>query len=445
MFLALSHSFYKTLILLFFGMGLSPSAASADPSEDEQNSCGITVDNISKKKKQISGLKNQCQKDYEKVQSYCTERGLATIQMISIGGQTVANAINILKADGKPESAKKAMGMSKNLSYGLGALNAGVGAKCLANISSCSSSCDSAEKTKECLETVKNTAAATATPANTAVTSIAEKLIAKLDKVDGHKLACKQLKSNAYAALAQGALHGTTGLIQAQMEKNLGREAESDKESSAESEAFNPPEPNPPETPTLSGEPGVNLNDVTDKASDSTEAGQFAGNQINQESPTESDDFEDGYRDMDSVSESPGAFVGGSYPGSSGSPSGSSIGGNIPLSAGQEATGSDNSTEGEEGSQWRRNYGNEGAGSFSGSGFSGGGSDSGGDDYYDDDDGYYDEPLGGDLKKEDSEEKKEEEELEQLKKSIGGKHESIFEKASKVLSNYCMEGPLKCE
>ena len=443
---------YKILIFLVFGVALSMSSASEPPSadEDEKNGCGITVTNISKKAKQISGLKTQCQKDYERVQSYCTEKGLATIQMISVGGQTVANAVNILKSDGKPESAKKAMGMSKNLSYGLGALNAGIGAKCLSNISSCSGSCGSAEKTKECLQTFKDTTEASTTlapnPLATTAISKAGALIGKLEKVDGYALSCKQLKSNAYAALAQGALHGATGLIQAEMEKNLGREVE-EENADTESEAFNPPEPNPPESPTLSGEPGVNLNDG-DTTDNTDEVGQFAGNQINK-NPSNSgedsaDDIGEGYRDIDSISGTEGTFSGDPY-GSSGSSSTGSIG-DIPFSSGDAGQGTGSAGNLNENEEETGNGRYRGAGSFAGSAFSGGGS--GGGDYYGGDDGYYEEePLAGEGldSLEDIEENKKEDELEQLKKSIGGKHESIFEKASKVLANYCMEGPLKCE
>ena len=58
--------------------------------------------------------------------------------------------------------------------------------------------------------------------------------------------------------------------------------------------------------------------------------------------------------------------------------------------------------------------------------------------------GYADDETGGFGGIKTPAEKKKEE-LKQLKASIGGKHENIFEKASKILSAYCMEGPLKCE
>ena len=456
MFFTLTHLFYKITILVFLSVFLSVSEASpesdskSDPKEDTKKSCGITPTNISKKTKQISGIKVQCQKDYERVQSYCTEKGLAAIQMISMGGQAVANAVNILKSDGKPGSAKKTMKVSKKLSYGLGALNTGIGVKCLANINSCSNSCGSAEKTKECLQTVKETAEQTSaiSPSARAIYSTAissaEKFIAKLDKVDGHSLKCKRLKTNAYAALAQGALHGATGLIQAKMEENMGRATDTDADDSDnnDSEAFNPPEPNPLETPTLSGEPSVNINDTPED----TSAGQLAGSQISSKSATESDgdlndDFDDGYRDMDSVSDSTGKdFSGGTYGGSGSPSSGGSIG-NIPFNTGE----SDSPVEEDEEDEWNENNEYGGEASFSGSGFSGGNGGGSGS-YGDDNSGYYESsgenPDGDDL---DLEEKKKDEEMEQLRKSIGGKHESIFEKASKILANYCMEGPQKCE
>ena len=106
--------------------------------------------------KHILKLKKKCQEDYESVQGYCTQEGLANIQAVSAGGQAVSQTVSVLKADGTPKSARNAMNMSKTVSYGLGALNSGIGAKCLVNIKSCTNSCQKVEKQKRCLEGIEN-------------------------------------------------------------------------------------------------------------------------------------------------------------------------------------------------------------------------------------------------------------------------------------------------
>lgn len=395
-------------------------------------------------RKKISLLRKGCEKNFESVQSFCTEQGLAKIQVLSAVGQTVASAVSIVKANGKPESAKKAMDLSKNVSYGLGALNAGVGAKCLSNIGSCSKSCGQAERTKECLEEVQRELAAAGTaaiPAGSVFLQAARAIpsyVESLSKVEGNKKKCVLLKGNAYAALAQGAAHGASGLIQGEIAKTMGQEAEKEEEfAEAPPPTAPPPVPELPSIPELSNSPSFEEGDGT---------GAFAGFQGNGGSvapPSLEEDPEDLFNGNNVGNEdlSDMGYI-GSYSGSSpGGNSGRGVAGAMPSPfSGGGGGGGDSAGEGEEDLSGGSDFSSGGG---YGSGFQGSSSN-----HYGSGGGYYSSLAGGRLGKGLKKKplvKKKAEELQKLKNSIGGKHENIFEKASRIISAYCMEGPIKCE
>ena len=392
-------------------------------------------------RKKISLLRKGCEKNFESVQSFCTEQGLAKIQALSAVGQTVASAVSIVKANGKPESAKKAMDLSKNVSYGLGALNAGVGMKCLSNIGSCSKSCGQAERTKECLEEVQRelAAAGTAIPAGLVVTQATQAIppyIESLTKVDGHKKQCILLKGNAYAALAQGAAHGASGLIQGEIAKTMGQEKEKEEEVAKAPPTTPPPVPKLPSIPELSDGPSFG------EGGDGT--GDLAGFQVNGgpgAPPVEEDPenlFNGNNGDNEDLSDM--GYI-GSYSGdSSGGNSGRGVAGAMPSPFSGGGGGGDSA--GEEGEDLL------GSSDFSSGGGYGSGFHGSSGNHYGSGGGYYSSLAGGRLGKGSKKKplaKKKAEKLQKLKDSIGGKHENIFEKASRIISAYCMEGPIKCE
>ena len=433
--------------LLTVGFLLSSPLVFTTEAEDQfcqQVKAQLIADQV-KFQKHILKIKKKCQEDYESVQGYCTQEGLANIQAVSAGGQAVAQAVSVLKSDGTPKSAKNAMNMSKTVSYGLGALNAGIGAKCLANIKSCSNSCGKSETTKGCLKQLKlDPYFATTPPASTVTPDIIQtQYIEPLSAQDNHKGECKRLTSNAIAALAQGALHGVTGAIQGEIAKTFGQKKTED-ESDKELEETVASEPELPETPTLAGNP----NTWTAGTNSAPGVGKFAGNQnptISPDTEIEDDDNEFGPSEYTSQEEgnSPGAFV-GNNDGSSGS-SGSS---RAPASIPRGGYGSSNG-DGEGADSFEEEDQIDPEGTFSSGGGYGGGFQGSSDNHYGSGGGYgyADDEIGGfrGLNSAKSPAEKKKEELKRLKDSIGGKHENIFEKASKILSAYCMEGPLKCE
>ena len=400
-------------------------------------------------KKHISKLKKKCQGDYESVQGYCTQEGLANIQAVSAGGQAISQTVSVLKADGTPKSARNAMNMSKTVSYGLGALNSGIGAKCLANIKSCSKACGEVEKTKGCLEEmtsdqtyltgefVRNPESA-ADDIKAGITLIQEEYIEPLSKQDSYKAECKKLTSNAIAALAQGALHGVTGAIQGEIAKTFGQK---DAEDEGELEEIPTPEPNLPSTPTLGGNPNPWTPGTKNPSGGG--AGSLAGNQnppVSDTPPGEDDiDFD------------PNEYVGseegihGGFTGNSGSSGGSRAPASLPRFGGSGSLGDGGGDTGSFDDEEIDPEGTFSSGGGYGGDFQGSSSNhygsGGGYGYADDETGSY----GGIKTPAKSPAEKKKEELERLKASIGGKHENIFEKASKILSAYCMEGPLKCE
>ena len=401
------------------------------PDETCKQVKGLLRGNQAQLQKDISKLKKKCKADYESVKGYCTQEGLANIQAISAGGQSVASAVSILKSDGSPGSAKKAMNMTKTVSYGLGVLNTGIGAKCLANIKSCTSSCGKIDKITECLERLKFDPTVVGPPTTfIEAEQIETQYIEPLSKVEGHTGECKGLTSNAIAALAQGALHGVTGMIHGEIAKTLGQ---GDKDTLDEGEPEDPAsEPTVPKMPTPQGLPtpsNVGTNSVGGAAK-LTGNTPSMGAGLTPEDEDEFDPSQYGDEEEDSnFGRNPSGSLSGNSPGSNSS---------LPVSYGAapSSSGRDGGSSGEEELEPEASFSSgTGYAGFQGSSSnhygSGGGYDS-------------DEEMGaGSLAKSPAEKKKEE--LKRLKESIGGKHENIFEKASKIIAAFCLEGPIKCE
>ena len=426
----------------FFVLAKTQSAQ-ANAASKQNSGCQINIVNDAANKK-ATAMKKQCRKDYERVQTYCTEKGLQTVQVVSVGGQAAVGAISVLKSDEKTNSAKRTAGLSKKLSYGMAALNTGIGAKCLMNIKSCVKSCGAAEQTIECLQTKKEAAASSGPPGAAAVSQY-QLLIETLGEAAPYerKSACKQLKSNAALAIAQGVVHGALGMIHAKVERQLGSAAAKEKE--GEEEETLPDDPvAPPSAPQFQSV--LEGPAVTEGTAVGFQPGaaDFAGNKSGQadQAPVEEKDWSGFGEENETEEEAAAGFSSGGNGAFAASPSGGS---SPSLSSGGGGGGDDKKKSsgdfaGDKG--WNK-------GSFAG----GSPASSGGayDDGYDgeDDEGYY-ESLSLDEETEEAAEEGEDiaeeepaggEETEQ----IGGKQEDIFQMASKILSEYCLSGPLRCE
>ena len=419
-----------------FFLGIFLVVAKTQPAT-AQNSCQINVIKGDAEAK-ATAMKKQCRKDYDRVQTYCTEKGLQTIQIASVGGQAAVGAISVLKSDEKTNSAKKTAGLSKKLSYGMAALNTGIGAKCLMNIKSCVKSCGAAEQTIECLQTKKEAAASNGAAAEYQL------LIETLGeaKPGERKSACKHLKSNAVAAIAQGAIHGAMGMIQAKVERQLGSAADKENEEAEEESVPYDPDalPSAPTFPPIVEDPGI----TSANSAIHSGAGEYAGNKTGHadQATDDNEDFSDFSNEDETEGEAP--FPSDGNGGLSAPSSGGGPGRDGALSSSADGAGGNKDKEASD-------FNKGGSGSLAGaSPLYGGGGDH--DDGYDgeDEEGYY-EPLdlNDEAEEEDGEDMAEEERAMEEdggeEERIGGKQENIFEMAAKILSEYCLSGPLRCE
>ena len=377
-------------------------------------------------------MKNKCKTDHEDVLSHCTVEGLAKIQTISGIGQVAGSAIGVSQADGSPKSAKRAMDIAKVVSYSMAGVNTAVGARCLVYINRCVKSCDRAEKTAECLEIKKLEPISTSPPP--LVPHQPDAAIKSLEKVMEYRGKCKSLKSNAYAALAQGAMHAAAGIVHGKMADALGdpdKEAGDDDENKADE-----PQPGELVMPASYNPTGVEGFQPTDSGNGQGE-GTLAGNPegAGGAPPPDGDIGNEGGDEMDVAEETASTALTGNS-GASRSPAAGAA--RLPLSRSGKVRKKRTGDEGEfalaDDSQSSGGF----AGGFAGSSDSHYGSGGG---YYSDDEDFQ---GSGDLKKL-SDKKKEEDKLKHSKEAIGGKHENIFEKASKIIAAYCREGPIQCE
>ena len=355
-----------------------------------------------------------CKEKYRKARSFCTEEGLSKLNMANALGQSAAGGLAAAKAGSeKPGSAKKAMEMASKISYGMGVVNAAIGVKCLSNVKGCMKICNQASN-----EMSQCNMNAFAAPLYAAQSLKILSGVSPEEKTTD----CASMKTAAYAALAQGALFGLTGLGQKTVAEKLGDGSE-DKENEGDA--------SPPQFQAAE-QTNVILGDGDDNSSSEDQGiGSVTGNLDNPPTPPpDSGDSDDiAYEDSGAYAGSSG-FGGPQGAHSQGSHAGvGSLAGSSGLGAGGLPKG-----EGKGFYIANRRFGSPGGGGRT-SGLYGSGAAGG---------GLFDRAPSGGKRRDAGPLEKEKEKLKKLKNSISGKHENIFDKASKIITAYCRKGALKC-
>ena len=365
-----------------------------------------------------------CTAAFNKTQSFCTEQGLAKLNTANVVGGAITGGVSLVQANSKkPGSAKKAMQLGSKMAYGMGALNAGIGIKCMFNIKSCTKACGAAQAMlSACTKSTLSGNAAS---------------IKILEDVDpkAQAAACEGLKGNAVAALGQGAAFGITGLFTNIAANKMGGEDEEDKPE--EDSPVGDPRPMAGgEGPPGGGgiEPPPEFDENGGDGSDESGISSLAGN--TDDGPGKAPP-EDPFSDLPDPNNDPNAtYASGS--GGAGSSSGDNAGtraaaGGLGSGGGGLAGDDDEYLEDDIYGPERSFAGGSSGGGGGGSLYGGGG------------EGLFDSGGGkGGSAAAQAAKKKAKDKISKLKALMGGKHESIFDKASGLITSYCMKGALRC-